>query len=131
MIDEGEGTLWECWNQHSITEGTSCYSQGWGTAVAYQILQYVLGAQFVEPGGTRIEWRPRRVDVNEITARIRTKHGDVTLGWKGEDLIWEIPENVMVRIFSCEEAGYKDVEGIARQEATNRPCQLKVAKQIY
>lgn len=98
MVDEGEGTLWECWNQHTITAGTSCYSQGWGTAVAYQILQYVLGAQVTGPGGNEIRWKPLRVDIREISASLRTLHGDVILGWSGEDLHWDLPEGVTLHI---------------------------------
>jgi alpha-L-rhamnosidase len=116
MVDEGEGTLWECWNQHGITEGTSCYSQGWGTAVAFQILQHILGARFAEPGGTLIEWRPRRVSVRELSARIRTTHGDVTLGWAGENLQWEIPEGVTVRIVRDSRRESRDITGPSNKQ---------------
>ncbi len=114
MVDEGEGTLWECWNQHSTTIDSACYSQGWGTAVAYQMLQYIVGAQFIEPGGTVIEWRPRRVDVRELSARIATTQGDVTLGWRGDELHWSVPEGVTVRIHHGSDKAAQDLVGPTR-----------------
>ncbi len=94
MVDEGEGTLWECWNQHHIVQGTSCYSQGWGSAVAYRIIQYVLGAQLLRPGGSEIRWRPRRVDLKSCRGMLRTPHGEVELGWREQALRWRIPAGV-------------------------------------
>ncbi|MFW5866167.1 MAG: hypothetical protein ACOCX2_00025 [Armatimonadota bacterium] len=98
MIDEGPGTFWECWTEHVVSEDTCSYSQSWGTAVAYQILLFGLGARVVAPGGSQIEWRPRRIAVERVSAKLRTIHGDVTLGWNGDDLYWDVPRNVRLRV---------------------------------
>ncbi|MFW5866165.1 MAG: hypothetical protein ACOCX2_00015 [Armatimonadota bacterium] len=98
MVDEGPGTLWECWSQHLVEDATCSYSQGWGTAVAYQILQYALGAEVTAAGGQAITWRPRQVAVQRLQAKLRTIHGDVSLGWDGDELQWDLPAGVQLTI---------------------------------
>jgi hypothetical protein len=102
MVDEGPGTQWECWNQHFIEEHTSCFSQSWGTAVAFQILQFALGVEVAKPGGIEIRWKPKRVRIREISARIRTKKGEVTLGWSANELHWKVPAGVRLVIEHAE-----------------------------
>jgi len=114
MVDEGPGTLWECWTEHLVPVGTCSYSQGWATAVAYQILRHALGAQVIEPGGVAIAWRPQRVAVDRICAKLRTIHGDVTIGWNGEELHWDVPEGVRMVVY-MPDGGERSIAGRARR----------------
>ncbi len=98
MVDEGNGTFWEIWPFWRERRHSTSASQGWGTAVAWYILEYGLGIRFAAPGGSRLEWSPRRVSVREMKGVVPTKHGQATLGWSDEKLHWDIPAGVSMQV---------------------------------
>ena len=98
IIDEGFGTLWEIWAFNRERQHSTCASQGWGTAVAYYILQIGLGAVITQPGGKEISWQPLRINTRQLSGTISTIFGNVLLGWQDDQLNWNVPENVKVNV---------------------------------
>jgi len=100
MVDEGPGTLWEVWPLTAAKINSTCASQGCGTSVALLIHEIGLGLRLAAPGGTTLEWAPRRVSFRQMSGIVRTKSGDATVGWSGDRLFWQVPEGVVLNITS-------------------------------
>lgn len=97
MVDEGSGVFTDRIGNPAFALGGGLVDSS-AAMVADVILEVALGVTITAAGGSVLDWRPWQVRVERLRGKIRTRHGDVLLGWHGEELIWTVPEGVRVEL---------------------------------
>lgn len=101
----GEPTLPEFWS-HGVN-GSRYWSDlsrchAYGTAPAYLLPRYVLGARPLSPGWRQMVIEPRHIGLTNASGRIPVPQGDISIQWRREMLSWslqvEIPEGVTAEV---------------------------------
>jgi hypothetical protein len=99
MVDSGTTITWEAWDQRF--KPNQDWNHAWGAAPANLLPRYVLGAQPLEPGWSRVMIRPHPGLLKNAEGKIPTPRGPILIGWEqGEafKLSLSLPAGVSARV---------------------------------
>ncbi|WP_433472735.1 family 78 glycoside hydrolase catalytic domain [Spirillospora sp. CA-142024] len=100
MLDDlGATIVTEAWDPSLKPNMT--FSHAWGSAPANVIPRHVLGVRITAPGAAEIEIRPRPGDLTEISGRVPTIRGPVSVALNRDDgyrLDVDVPPSTSARI---------------------------------
>jgi hypothetical protein len=116
MVDEGDGTAWECWPVTIPGVHAQCRSQGFGASIAWVLVTRLCGLACVAPGGDRLRWAPRDLGYGALEASWRTRSGEVRVGYAAGAPAWMVPAGVQLEVVLPGQAPFM-VDGPASQGA--------------
>jgi hypothetical protein len=94
----GLPTLPEFWypddRAGGLTKNHWSHCHPYGSAPAYQCLNYILGARPLEPGWTRAIVSPRSLGLSHAEGRVPTPLGELGVRWEREDGQWRVEIDV-------------------------------------
>lgn len=80
MLESGTTITWEAWDQKY--KPNQDWNHAWGAAPANLFPRYILGAQPLAPGWTRVAIAPRVGDVKNAGGKIPTPRGPLHVRWE-------------------------------------------------
>jgi len=99
MLEECDGTFGEMWPVFiDEMNASTCFSQGYNGAITSTIITDVLGLRFTAPGGKKIEWHLLKNALEMIEGEIETVYGTVSVKRTGEDIIFNVPNEIDFKI---------------------------------
>jgi alpha-L-rhamnosidase len=84
MVESGATITWEAWDEKY--KPNLDWTHAWGAAPANLLSRFVLGAQPLSPGWTRLVIRPHPGELTSAEGKIPTPRGPLTVQWtRGEN----------------------------------------------
>lgn len=109
MVESGTTITWEAWDQKY--KPNQDWNHAWGAAPANLLPRFVLGAEPLEPGWSKVRIQPRPGDLTEAEGKVPTPKGPILVRWKKEGktfgLMLDLPDGVEATVILPEQGGRK------------------------
>lgn len=118
-VSPEHGTLGEFWDAEP---GAASRCHGWAASPTFDLTSYILGVRPAEPGFTTAMVDPYLADLREVSGRVSTRAGWLTVKVGDGSIELDIPEGMIVNCAEQElEAGHHELEFAGSQEGIGIP----------